>query len=226
MGIMFTILLVEDDPGIGRTVEFNLIDEGFKTMWVQSVHEARSFYDSHEIDLILLDIGLPDGSGLDFCKHLREASSHIPILILTANIEEEDAVKSFECGADDYIRKPFGISELIARINRHLNIIIKRDIKIKYFELTVFPEKREVYYQNQLLALNRREYDILIYFIKNADKVVTRNELLDHLDIPIDVNDRTIDSHISHLRATLKKTGSDEYKINSVYGVGYKLEKK
>ena len=70
--------------------------------------------------------------------------------------------------------------------------------------MTVYPEKREVFYQSKLLTLNRREYDILLYFINNADKVVTRNELLDHLDIPIDVNDKTIDSHISHLRAILK----------------------
>lgn len=223
---MNTILLIEDDPGIGKALEFNLKDDGHHTFWAQNLIEAKSIKENHNIDLILLDIGLPDGSGLDFCKSLRDSGTKIPILILTATIEEETAVKSFEYGADDYIRKPFGTSEVLARIKRHLNIKKTRDVKINFHQITILPEKREALINNQKLQLNRREFDILKYFVENAEKVVSRNNLLDFLEMPTDVSDRTIDSHISHLRSIIKKSGLLDHKISSIYGVGYKLEKK
>ncbi len=223
---MYQVLLVEDDPGIGKTVEFNLQDEGYKVFWAPTLHEAKQFFESEEFDITLLDIGLPDGNGLDFCKKIRETNKTIPILVLTATIEEESAVKSFEYGADDYVRKPFGLDELMARVKRHLSIPVRREVKIKFQDLTVIPDKREAYCGDKLLQLNRREFDILHCLIKSPDRVMSRLELLDNLGISDEVSDRTIDSQVSHLRSVLKKSGDLEHQISSVYGVGYKLEKK
>ena len=223
---MYQVLLVEDDPGIGKTVEFNLQDEGYKVFWAPTLHEAAKFFESEELDIVLLDIGLPDGNGLDFCKKIREVNKTLPILVLTATIEEESAVKSFEYGADDYVRKPFGLDELMARVKRHLSIPVRREVKIKFQDLTVIPDKREAFCGGNLLQLNRREFDILHCLIKSPDRVMSRLELLDNLGISDEVSDRTIDSQVSHLRSVLKKNENLEHQISSVYGVGYKLEKK
>ena len=222
---MYKVLLVEDDPGIGKTVEFNLKDEGYEVYWAKNLRDARAIYNDTQVDIILLDIGLPDGIGLDLCKEVRETNKSIPILVLTATIEEESAVKSFEFGADDYIRKPFGLDELMARVKRHLAIPMTREVKIKFQDLTILPEKREAFCQDKLLQLNRREFDILLCLVNNPDRVMSRTELLDKLGISEEVSDRTIDSQVSHLRAVLKKVGDLDHKISSVYGVGYKLEK-
>ena len=223
---MFNILLVEDDPVIGKTVEYNLKDEGFLVLWAKNIMDAEVLFDNNRIDIALLDIGLPDGNGLDLCQSLRKVNQSIPILILTATIEEESAVKSFEYGADDYIRKPFGMTELVARVKRHLKVNVEREEKIIFQDLELFPKKRETYCSGVKLDFNRREFDILEYMIRNPEKVISRSEFLDKLNMSEEVSDRAIDSHLSHIRSSLKKIDQRKHRISSVYGVGYKLEKR
>lgn len=223
---MSWILVVEDDPGIGKTLVFNLKDEGYDVLWAQSLKEAHKLFEEQVIDLILLDLGLPDGYGLDFCRDIRADEIDTPVLVLTATIEEESAVKSFDQGADDYIRKPFGMTEVLARIKRHLNISNTRSAILRFQDLTIMVDKREAYCQDNKINLNRREFDILVLFVRNAERVLTREEIFSQLSLDSDVSDRTIDSHLSHLRSTLKKMGELKHQISSIYGVGYKLEKK
>ena len=201
-------------------------NEGYTVFWAKTIREAKLFNEKENIDLMLLDIGLPDGNGLEFCKSLRVNGSRTPILILTASLEEESAVKSFEYGADDYVRKPFGMNELLARVKRNLNLPKGVDEKIRFQDLTIVLKKREAYCGNTLLDLNRREFDILLLFVENAERVLSRSEILDKLSVDTEVNDRAIDSHISHLRSVLKKLPNLKHQISSIYGVGYKLEKK
>lgn len=226
MDEVYRILLVEDDPGIGKTVDFNLKDEGFEVLWAKCLQEAHELYAENSFHLVLLDIGLPDGSGFDFCKAVREQNDDVTIFILTATIEEESAIRSFNLGADDYIRKPFGMEELIAKVKRLYQKDLNVDKKLVYEDLTVYPGKRQAFCGDLDLELSRREFDLLYHFVSNPEKVISREEFLDKLTMDSDANDRTIDSHVSHLRSMIKKKVKKPlHAIRSVYGVGYKLGK-
>ncbi len=220
---MKTILLVEDDPILGNGVKINLELEGYNVKWAKNLYDASIQIADNTFDLIILDLGLPDGSGLDFCKENRELST--PIIILTAQTDESTVVKGFEYGATDYVKKPFGTKELHARIKAHLKEYKSSGNQIKFEDLEMALDERNVKYKGELITLNRRRFELLAYFVKNPGIVITRESLMSILGMDEDTLDRTIDVHISQLRSDLKKASITTIKITSIYGVGYRLEK-
>jgi DNA-binding response OmpR family regulator len=223
--MMTPLILVEDDPILGRGLSVFLELEGFKINWFRDLKSATVGLTNSESHLIILDVNLPDGSGLDLCVKAREIGLKVPIIFLTAKTDEDSVVRGFNAGANDYVKKPFGNRELLARIKAFLREPAKRELQHKFADMVLIPEKRQVFVNDQEVELNRREFDILAIFVQHSEAVVTRESLLSSLDKEGEIFDRTIDSHVSHIRSKLKKAGVTSLQITSVYGVGYRLEK-
>lgn len=194
--------------------------QGYAVSVCETFRSGQEQAQAEHCDLILLDINLPDGDGFNLCREIRLRDAGLPILMLTANVAEESAVRGMECGADDYIRKPFGLLELSARIRRLLE---KRQRKqISFGLLRIDCDRHLAWVGDQALALGKREFGILSSLVARGGDVLTRQEILDAAGRDAEVFDRTIDSHLSHLRKKLKDAGSAE-QIVPVYGVGYRL---
>jgi two-component system OmpR family response regulator len=222
---MSEILLVEDDPVLGRGLVVNLEAEGYKVHWYKDLKTAGDARSNVPASLFILDLNLPDGNGLSLLKTMRAEGVKTPVIILTAQTDEDSVVEGLQSGANDYVRKPFGNKELLARVKTVLRDPSPSSPQIRYGDLVILPEKRKVLYGEKDVDLNRREFDILSYFIHHAESVVTREALLQMLDKDREIFDRTIDSHVSHVRSRLKQAGVVSVHISSVYGVGYRLEK-
>jgi len=222
---MSEILLVEDDPVLGRGLVVNLEAEGYKVTWFKDLKTANEGRSAIPAALMILDLNLPDGNGLSLLKTMRGEGTKTPVIILTAQTDEDSVVEGLQSGANDYVRKPFGNKELLARVKTVLRDPASTTPQIRFGDLAVLPEKRKVLYGEKDVDLNRREFDILAYFISHAESVVTREALLLMLDKDREIYDRTIDSHVSHVRSRLKQAGVVSVQIASVYGVGYRLEK-
>lgn len=218
------VLLVEDDPILGRSVKNTLELESFTVLWGKSVQETKGLLDNNEFQCILLDIGLPDGNGISLCKDLRKEYGKTPIIFLTAQTDEDSLLKAFEAGGNDFLRKPFSQRELLARIKAHTRDIAGSKSNAVYRDLKIDLEKREVKFNDQLIELNNTEIQILYCLSINAEKIITRDRLMEFLGKGNEIFDRTIDSHISHIRKELKNNNVTQIQIKSVYGVGYKLE--
>lgn len=215
------ILLVEDDPLISKSLSLCLPFAGFDVIVCETFCAGLEAAQRQNFDAILLDVNLPDGDGFALCRAIRARDGEIPILMLTAKIDEESAVGGIECGADDYIRKPYGIHELTARMRR---LIDKRGNKHDAFgSLRIDTEKYMAWSGSHLLNLGKREFAILALLIRRNGNVITREEILAATDQNADIYDRTIDSHLSHLRRKLKLAGAGE-RIVPVYGIGYRLQ--
>lgn len=219
---MSKILLVEDDPQISKSLKINLSLNGFHVSLASSVHEALNQLSENSFHLILMDIGLPDGNGLDLCKTVRETDQDTPILFLSARTDEATVVRGITLGADDYIRKPFGTEELKTRMNKILKRLPSSRF-ISFGDLKIEMDKRMVTIKDKVLSLGRKELEILMVLAKRAGDVVTREAILNSVQ-ENEIFDRTIDSHMSHLRKKIRDVAGDALQINSIYGVGYRLE--
>jgi DNA-binding response OmpR family regulator len=221
---MAHLLLVEDDPVLGKSLSVALKLDGYEVAWAQNLQQAKDLIRQNAFQLAILDLNLPDGSGLFLANTLKTES--VPFLMLTASGDEESVVNGFEAGAVDYVRKPFSNRELKARIQVILKEEAKEEKSLQYGGVSVMRDKRVVKWGEKTVELNRREFDIFCHFVANAENVVTRDSLLKLLDKEGEIFDRTIDSHVSHLRRRLRKAGIDSVQISPVYGVGYRLEKR
>lgn len=222
---MAQILLVEDDPILGDGIRLHLELEGYKVEWTRSLASALAVNQSLQIDIILLDLGLPDGNGLNLCHTLRAAGSRIPIIILSAQTDDAVVVEGLNAGANDYVRKPFSNKELIARVRRALREPLIREDQARFGQLVLLLDKRIVLHNGQEIDFNRREFDILLAFVTHAETVLTRNHIINVLNPDSDISDRTVDSHVSHVRKRLRDAGVTDIKIRSEYGIGYRLTK-
>ncbi|MDX9732202.1 MAG: response regulator transcription factor [Bdellovibrionales bacterium] len=220
------ILLVEDDPVLARSVQLNLELDAWQVRRASNLSEARRIEAESKISGIILDLGLPDGSGLTFLRELRARSSKTPILILTAQTNEDTVVAGLEAGANDYIRKPFSMRELMARVKNTVKETNIKNDEVRFGSLVVSRSLRTASVGGIQIDLNRREFDILTFLADHGGQVISRDRLLTEMNVDGEVFDRTIDSHISHIRARLKKAGITQIAISSVYGVGYRLEEK
>lgn len=223
---MTKIFLLEDDPIVGKAIQLQLELESYMVEWAQNLSEARKKMSlASSMDLFLLDVNLQDGNGYDFCQWLRENGSTSPIIFLTARTDEESVVRGFDEGANDYIRKPFSQKEMIARIKNQLSDKKPSLDLVRFAGLTLIKNQQVLKHSDALISLNRREFEILSVFFEHPEIIVTREQLIDRLASGDEIFDRTVDSHISHLRSKLQKNGIKSVKINSVYGQGYRLEK-
>ncbi len=218
------ILIVEDDPQISKSLNINLKLSGNEVSVAPTLSEAKSHLANHHFDLICLDIGLPDGSGLDFCKDLRQSGEDTPILFMSALVDEATVVKGMTLGADDYLRKPFGVEELKVRMNKVMRKFSPGTAMISFGPLTIDPIEKIVTVMGEMVNLGRKEVEILMILAKKAGNLVTRESIISAVYDDNELYDRTIDSHMSHLRRKLKDVAGEKLKINSVYGLGYRLQ--
>ena len=221
------VLLVEDDITLAMGIEYSLKNEGFEVQHVVNLKTARERFNTSEIDMVLLDVTLPDGNGYELCKEIRE-QSNVPLIFLTACDEEVNIVLGLDMGADDYLTKPIRVRELIARINAVLRRkgISKNDSKndtIKYKDLVIYPLKYEVYKGDEKLQLTSGEYKLMLTMIENKGNVLTRKQLLEKLwDIEGDfIEENTLNVYIKRLREKLGESKETPY-IETVRGVGYR----
>ena len=224
------ILVIEDEPDIRRNLEYNLGREGFNASSVGSLDEAGKKLKSKKFDLILLDLMLPDGSGLDLCKKIKSNSETeaTPIIILTAKDDEVDKVVGFELGADDYVTKPFSVRELILRVKA---ILKRSDTKTKevveverqFGDLKIDVDSHEVHVDSQLIELTALEFRLLKELVDKRGRVQSRDQLLSEVwGYNAEVTTRTVDTHIKRLR---EKLGSMGKYVQTIRGVGYKFSR-
>ncbi|MFW7378349.1 MAG: response regulator transcription factor [Oligoflexus sp.] len=221
---MSRIILVEDDQRLGENIQFNLQLRGMQIEHALSLQAAKAVLAKQSFAACLLDIELPDGDGLSFCELLRAMYADMPILMITARHDERSAIAGLSMGADDYIRKPFGMKELAIRIEK---LILKQRRQVPQAHLgglILDLDHRRASYHQIDLQLARREFDLLRIFLNYPGRIYPRALLVESMSAEEVIQERTIDSHISHLRQKLKKAGCQELQIVSVYGSGYQLQ--
>mgnify|MGYP000932547469 CR=1 FL=1 len=223
------ILLIEDEPDIRKTLEYNLSREGFDVVCASSLSEGKNYINTNQFSLILLDLMLPDGSGLDLCRELKTDSDKklTPIIILTAKDDEVDKVVGFELGADDYVTKPFSVRELILRVKA----VLKRgnaksenlEVQRQFGDLVIDVDSHEVYVDNEPVTLTALEFKLLRQLVDRRGRVQSRDQLLsDVWGYSADVTTRTVDTHIKRLR---EKLGAMGKYVQTIRGVGYKFSR-
>ena len=221
------IIVIEDEPDIRGNLEYNLSREGFSVSTAASISEANTLLTSTDYNLILLDLMLPDGSGLDLCKSIKSNSDteSIPIIILTAKDDEVDKVVGFELGADDYVTKPFSVRELILRVKA----VLKRGSKKKeivevvrqFGDLKIDVDSHEVHVDDAKINLTALEFRLLRQLVDTRGRVQSRDQLLsDVWGYSAEVTTRTVDTHVKRLREKLGPMG--KY-VQTIRGVGYKF---
>ncbi len=220
---MKNILLIEDNETIIMGLKYSLEQEGFKVISSKTEKEAIQCLNNNKIDLVLLDITLPDGNGFDICKLIKQKFD-IPVIFLTAQDEETSVVIGLDLGADDYIVKPFRTRELISRINsvlRRYDKSVEKANIIQYKNIKIDTNKAKVYKDNEEIIFTSLEYRILLMLFTNQDKLITREQLLDKIwDIAGNfVNDNTLTVYIKRIREKL----ADENIIKTVRGLGYRI---
>lgn len=227
---MKKILIIEDEPNIRELVLYNLQANGYEGIQAEDGIMGITMVHTEKPDLILLDIMLPGKNGYDICRELRTEGNNTPIIMLTAKNEEIDKVLGLEFGADDYISKPFGIRELMARIKavlrRYENVVpeststAEHILKIDDLEINI--ERHQVTVNGNNVELTLKEFELLSYLAEKRGHVVTRDQLLDKIwGIEYAGETRTVDVHIRYLR---KKLGDEDKYIETVRGKGYKLK--
>ena len=225
------ILLVEDEPDLLQTLSFNFESEGYKVSKALNGEEAMKLLEKNDsIAMVILDLMLPDASGLDICRHIRKTDDlkDILVIMVTAKGEEVDRVVGFEVGADDYVVKPYSVRELLLRVGGMLKRSSKEkdegDKEVLVFEdLKIDTNKHKVYLSDKKISLTSKEFKLLKHLLSKADKVQTRDNLLNKVwGYDQDVTTRTVDTHIKRLRSKIGKYGD---KIETVRGEGYIFNK-
>jgi DNA-binding response OmpR family regulator len=221
-----TILIVEDDSKIRKLIKIYLENAGYEVWEAADGIEAQRIFMSYDPCFVIMDLMLPGKSGEDLCKWIRrEMKSDVPMIMLTAKVDEQERIHGLQLGADDYITKPFSPQELVVRVETVLRRTAHRCSKISYKGLTIKLIRGEVKYKGELLTLTQHEFRLLHFFMKHPNQIVDREQILEQL-YPNDeklVIERTIDVHVSKLREKLRKMeGSPEF-IETVRGMGYRF---
>lgn len=228
------ILLVEDDPVIGASLQRALSATGYDAYWAHTLSDARARAHASEVNLVLLDLGLPDGDGLELCAELHARQPGLPIVVLTARVEEMDVVVGLGSGAVDYVTKPFRLAELLARVNAQLrhasstNVASPAELASERYrvgDLDIDTAARRVHVGETEITLRPREFDLLARLARDAGRVVTRETLM------ADVwngqwwgSTKTLDVHLNALRRKLGEEAGAASRITAIRRVGYRLE--
>jgi DNA-binding response OmpR family regulator len=227
------VLVVDDEPHILGFLAENLVADDFDVHVARSLAQARSRLSACAPDLVLLDVGLGDGSGFDLCREIRDAdplqvrySPEVAIILLTARAEEVDRVRGFRRGADDYLSKPFHYPELVARINallRRTMAVRDRDI-VQAAGINLDLSTREVFVAGEPVSLSAKEFMLLAALAREPRRVFRKQELLESVwGFRTQGSTRTLDAHASRLRRKLRTVSSDRSYISNVWGIGYRL---
>ncbi|NBI28290.1 response regulator transcription factor [Chengkuizengella marina] len=226
------VLVIEDEPTLSRLLSYNLSQAGFETKVAEDGRVGLQYALQQFFDLIILDIMLPGLNGFEILTKIREQKVKTPIIFLTAKTAEDEIVQGLKLGADDYITKPFGVAELLARVSAVLrrslseetqvdettdeNVIILGDLKI-------YPDQYEVLLNEESISLRPKEFEVLLHMVERQGKVITRDDLMNIVwGFDYIGGQRTVDVHVSSLRKKLE-LGQNSVKIESIRGVGYKL---
>jgi len=220
------ILLIEDEKELIQSLEAYLRDENYVCEKALTYEDARERINLYNYDCVIVDITLPDGNGLDIIRELKTKHIETGIIIISAKNSLDDKILGLEIGADDYLTKPFHLSELNARVK---SIIRRRNFsgnnEIIFNEIRIVPEMLQVMVSEQQVVLTKKEFELLVFFISNKDRVVTRESIAEHLwGDEMDMADSYdfIYTHIKNLRKKLIEKGGQDY-IKTVYGMGYKF---
>ncbi|WP_374720995.1 response regulator transcription factor [Peribacillus tepidiphilus] len=221
----YTVLVVDDEEDMRNLIEMYLLNSGYKCIQAEDGKKALEKLHNHRVDVMLLDIMMPNLNGFEVCEIIRK-THQTPIIFISAKGEEWDKVKGLKLGGDDYVVKPFSPGELMARIEALLRRTGKlgqdseTDI-IQFHEIALNQKSRKVTVNNKPVNLTLKEYELLLFFIKHEGLVLSREQLLENIwGIDYDGSLRTVDTHIKTLRMKLKTA---DY-IQTVWGIGYKLE--
>ncbi len=220
------ILIVEDEIELIESMTTYLQNEDFICEKATNFFDAEDKLISFNYDVVILDITLPDGSGLDLLKTIKKRDSSVGVLIVSAKNSLDDKLKGLDLGADDYITKPFHLAELNSRVKS----LIRRqkfdgNDSIVFNEIEINPTSKEVTINNRLIELTKKEYNLLLYFISNKNKVVTKESIAEHLwgdEIEMADSYDFIYTHLGNLRKKIKKYGANDY-VKTMYGLGYKF---
>ncbi|WP_117879877.1 response regulator transcription factor [Aureibaculum luteum] len=220
------ILIVEDEVELLDSMASYLKNEDFICEKATSFFDAEDKIVSFKYDIVILDITLPDGSGIDLLKLVKEQNSKTGVLIVSAKNSLDDKLKGLDLGADDYITKPFHLAELNSRVN---SLIRRRNFDgdefIEFNEIRVDPSSKEVTVHGKPIELTKKEYNLLLYFITNKNKVLTKESIAEHLwgdDIEMADSYDFIYTHMGNLRKKINKLGGNNY-LQTMYGLGYKF---
>ncbi|MCU1497625.1 MAG: DNA-binding response regulator [Acidimicrobiales bacterium] len=219
------VLLVEDDPHIGAALLRALVATGYQATWARTGGEGIAAFEQGSVDLVLLDLGLPDQDGLDVCRHLHDVDPLATVVILTARDEELDIVIGLDAGAVDYVTKPFTLAELLARVRAQLR---RRSPHpgpaVSVGDLRIEGDARRVWIADTEVGLRPKEFDLLERLVRDVGKVVTRGELMaDVWDEHWFGSTKTLDFHVAALRRKVDVDGAPS-RITTLRGVGYRFE--
>lgn len=224
---MSVVLIVEDEESYRETLSYLLGKEGFEVLTAANGTEGLALFDRHGADIVLLDLMMPGMSGTEVCRQLRQRSQ-VPIIMVTARDEEIDKVVGLELGADDYVTKPFGGRELVARIRAVLRRGADAELLPDVMEagaIRMDVERHEVTIDGTPIKLALKEFELLEILIRNAGRVMTRGQLIDRVWGADYVGDtKTLDVHIKRLRAKIEPDPAEPVRITTVRGLGYRLE--
>lgn len=234
---MTKVLIVDDEPSILTLLAFNLEKAGYEVVTATDGMAGYELAKAHLFDFMILDLMLPKMDGIEICKKLRQEKIETPILILTAKDDELDKIIGLELGADDYMTKPFSPREVLARIKAIMRRVQptkqkqqvtneNQDVtEVELGNLTLYPEKFEVYRDEQLLELTPKEFELLLYFTKRTGRVLSREQLLEAIwKFDYSGETRIVDVHVSHLREKIEEDTKNPQYIRTVRGFGYKFE--
>ena len=225
---MKKILLVEDEIKIANAIKRGLKYEGFEVSIAPDGEEGLELGKTLDFDCIILDRMLPLKEGVEVCKELRKSNIKTPIIMLTAKSGVNDKVEGLDAGADDYLAKPFSLDELLARIRavlRRGSSLVNVNDELKVGDLTLNTSTFEVKRRGILINLSKKEYDLLEYFMINANKTISKEKLINHVwDYDSDILLNTVEVYIGYLRNKIDKPFKDKKMLQTVRGFGYKLE--
>ena len=221
------VLIIEDEKDLAKSISEYLSEENYLCEFASTFRQAMDKINTYQYDCIVLDIMLPDGNGLDILEELKRQNKQDGVIIVSAKNAVDDRVNGLQMGADDYLTKPFHLSELMARV---FSIIRRKQFdnsnKIQNNELQIDLLSKTVTINNQAIVLTKKEFDLLIYFIGNKNKVISKSTLAEHLSgdfADMLDNHDFVYAHVKNLKKKLYDAGCDHY-LKTVYGTGYKWE--